>query len=183
MLILKVKGLDKTMKLFKNFHNENPKAIKFAMNGAAGVAQTASLKKTRQAWNIKARDLKRYVKAKKATVNDATYVFEFHSTPINLQEFEGVDEFPNGVRYKIKKKRAWMPKGFIKGSGRNRFVLKRTTDARYPLRPHFSVTPSYMFQQEKGVQEYIKVFYKGKDGTSGGFKYRYLHQLNRLLKK
>ncbi len=182
MLILKAKGLDDLEKMFTNFHQENPKAIKFAMNRAAAVATTASLKKTRDAWNIKARDLKRHVSAKKATVNNATYVFKFKSHAISLFEFGAKDQHPKGVSYKIKKKKAWLPKAFLAGGTRQPFVLARVGKERYPLLPYFSVTPSYMFREEKGVKEFIKVFYKGKGGV-GGFNARYLHELNRLLKK
>lgn len=184
MLKLKVKGIDGLQNMFKDFHQINPRAISLAMNETARTATTASLKKVRKNWNIKAGDLKRYVSAKPANVNNAKYVFKFHSRAINLQEFEGVDENPKGVRYKIQKKRAWMPDAFIKGTGRNKFVLKRTTKDRYPLRPHFSITPSTMFLKEKGEDEFVNVFYrgKGKTGAGEGFQARYFHQLKRLSK-
>lgn len=184
MLTLKVKGLKEAEAMFKDFHKINPRAISLAMNETARVATTASLGKVRRNWNIKARDLKRYVSAERATANKASYVFKFHSRAINLQEFEGVDEYPKGVRYKIQKKRGWLPNAFIKGNGRNKFILQRTGDERYPLLPHFSITPSTMFLKEKGEDEFVQVFYrgKGKSGIGEGFPARYFHQLKRLSK-
>ena len=171
--------------MFHNFHQINPRAISLAMNRTAGVAQTASLKKMRDNWNIKARDLKPYVSSERATANKPVYVFKFHSRAINLKDFEGVDEYPSGVRYKIQKKRAWLPHAFIAGKGRNAFVLQRTTDARKPLLPHFSITPSTMFLKEKADDEFVTVFYKGKGktGVGEGFEARYFHELDRLSKK
>ena len=173
--------------MFKDFHKNNARAISLAMNETAKIAQTASLRKMRKAWNMKASDLKPYVSVERANVNKASYVFKFHSRAINLKDFEGVDEFPKGVRYKIKKDkgRAWLPHAFIAGKGRNAFVLQRVGDARTPLLPHFSITPSSMFLKEKADKEFVTVFYKGKGktGVGEGFEARYFHQLDRLSKK
>lgn len=187
MITLKVNGLTDTLKMFKNFHTVNPRAISLAMNHSARVAETASLKKMRDNWNIRARDLKPYVGSKRATVGDLSYVFKFHSTPINLHEFYAEQE-DTGVAYKLQKRKKRLGSAFIKGSGRNRFVLKRVGKERYPLRPYFTITPSWMFHEEGGEQVFINTFLNGSGkrgvgGSGGGFNKRYLHELNRLLKK
>lgn len=180
-LTLNVDGIEEIAKSFGNFHKENPKAISRAMNKAGAVAETASLRLTRAQWNIRARDLKSYVSRDKATVKNASYVFKFHSTPINLFEFHAKELASGGVSYKIQKKSKKLKSAFIRGKGRNTYVLKRTGKERYPLMPHFSITPSWMFHTEKAEEEYVKVFYQGKGG-SRGFAQTYLDQLDILLK-
>lgn len=166
---------------FKRFHNENPRAISRAMNKASKVARTASLLHTRQAWNLRARDLKNKTKLKPANVNNAEVRFTMHSTPINLFEFKA-QEYTKGVSYKIQKKRKKLGSAFIKGTGRNQLVLKRVGKDRYPLLPHFSITPSYMFSTEKSENVFVDVFFNGKGGTRG-FTQTYLDQLKNLLEK
>ncbi len=187
MVTLKVHGLEELEAKFKGFHKANARAISLAMNHSARVAQTASLKKMRQNWNIRARDLKPYVSSKRATVGNPSYVFKFHSTPINLHEFYAVQE-EQGVAYKLQKKKKRLGSAFIKGSGRNKYVLKRVGKERYPLLPHFTITPSWMFHEEEGEKVFVDTFLngagkRGVGGSGGGFNKRYLHEMNRLLKK
>ena len=182
MLTLKVKGIDPILRRFKNFHRDNPKAVAFAMNKASRVASTASLAKTRSAWNLRARDLKNKTKLIPANVGKSVVIFKMHSTPINLHEFYAKELDSGGVSFKIQKKSKKMRTAFIKGSGRNTFVLKRVGKERYPLLPHFSITPSYMFSQAKAEKEFVTTFFRGKGGARG-FTVEYKAQLERLLKK
>lgn len=181
MITLSTSGGEELYGRFKRFHNENPRAISRAMNKASTVARTASLLHTRQAWNLRARDLKNKTTLKPANVNQAEIRFLMHSTPINLFEFKA-QEYTKGVSYKIQKKRNKLGGAFIKGSGRNQFVLKRVGKDRYPLMPHFSITPSFMFSTEKSEEVFVKTFFDGK-GASRGFTKTYLDQLKNLLEK
>ena len=181
VLIYKVTGIDKILKNFNRFHIEHPKILSRAMNKAGRVATTASLVHVRKSWNLRAGDLKRKVKIKPASVNDTSYVFKMHSTPINLHEFYA-KKINTGVSYKIQKTRKKRQGAFIQGSGRNTYVLKREGKARYPILPHFSVTPSYMFSQEEAEKEFVKAFWFGKGGRRG-FKKEYLSQIRAILIK
>jgi len=183
VFILKVKGIEPLIRKFKNFHRDNPKAVAFSMNKAGGVATTASLLKAKSAWNLRTSDLKKKVKIKRANVGKSVYVFKMHSTPINLNEFYAKELKSGGVSYKIQKKSKKMRNAFIKGkSKRNTFVLTRVGKERFPLLPHFSITPSYMFTQAKAEKEFVTTFFRGKGGKRG-FTVEYKAQLKRLLKK
>lgn len=181
MTHLRVTGLVEIQKKFKNFHMENNKALSLSMNKAHGVAQTASLLVARKRWNIKTGVYKKLAYVKKANVGNARLEFGIISKPINLMHFGAKPLSSGGISYKIEKKSKKMRKAFIGGSGQG-FVLKRKTKERYPLMPHFAITPSWMFHQAKGEEEYKRVFFEGKNGGQG-FNKIYLAQLSRLLKK
>ena len=151
------------------------------MNKAGRVATTASLALTRRLWNLRARDLKKKTKIIPANVGNSVFTFKMHSTPINLHEFHA-SQITTGVSYKIQKKRNKLKSAFIQGKGRNAFVLRREGKDRYPLIPHFSITPSYMFTQAEAEKEFVTTFFRGKGGKRG-FTVEYKAQLDRLLKK
>ena len=177
MLDLKVEGLEELERTFTNFHQQNNKAISRAMNRVASVAQTKALRTVGGRggmWNIKQGDLKRYVNVEKATVAKNVYVFKFHSRGVNLFEFGGVQK-DKGASYKIQKKSKILPSSFIKGSGRNRFILKREGKDRYPLMPYFSITPSTMFLKAEADKTYIDTF-------MSEFNKRYRHELDNIFR-
>jgi len=181
MLTYKVTGVTKLLKKYTKFHQQHPLIISRAMNKAGRVATTASLAKVRKSWNLRAKDLKKKVKITPANVGKSVYTFHMHSTPINLFEFHA-SPIKTGVSYKIQKKRNKLKSAFIQGGGRNKFVLRREGKERYPLIPHFSITPSYMFTQVKAEEEFVKTFWFGKSGRRG-FKKEYLSQIRAILEK
>ena len=182
MVTLKATGIKEIQAKFANFHMENAKALSFAMNKAHSVAQTASLLASRKRWNIKTGVYKKLTYVKKANVNKSRLEFGIISKPINLVHFSAKPLKRGGVSYKIEKGKSKKLGGaFIGGAGQG-FVLKRTTPDRYPLMPHFAISPSWMFHQAKAEDVYIKTFLEGKDGSQG-FNKIYLAQLKRLLKK
>ncbi len=185
MITVDVIGIEEIIKKFKDFHKVNPRAISLAMNHSGRTAQTSALRKMRKAWNIKAKDLKTYVKVTKANVNRPEYTFKFHSRPINLFEFDA-RQLTKKASYKIQKKRKKLENSFIKGHGRNTFVYRRVS--REHIIPYFSITPSTMFKEEHAIKEFVEAFVNGsgKTGVGGegaGFNKRYIHELHRLLKK
>ena len=186
MINISVRGGSEVYERFKRFHNENPRAITRAMNKASKVAQTASLLNTRQAWNLKARDLKNKTTLKPASVNNAMVLFKMHSTPVSLFEFKA-KEYTKGVSYKIQKKRKKLQGNyFLAGTANSRtgdpYVFMRKSKDRDDIMPMFSITPSFMFSTEKSDEVFVKTFFEGK-GASRGFRKTYLDQLKNLLEK
>lgn len=185
MINLKVKGLKELEEKFKNFHQENPRAISRAINKAHGVAQTASLKVARNEWNIKAGVYKKLSYVKKANVNKLNLEFGIISKPINLMHFGAkMTDKTKKVSYKIQKKSKKLDnKHFIAGKGEG-YVFKRKSKDRHDIMPMFSISPSWMAHQASAEDEYIKVFLNGKSGGAGrGFEAIYKQQLKLLLEK
>ncbi len=161
------------------FHKLSPIALSRAMNRSAKVAQTAALRRVRDQWNIKAKDIKKKTKIQRATVTNPVYVFSFKSSPINLIEF-GARQLKKGVSYKIQKERKKLgERSFINKSRGHKYVFVRESKERYPIMPYFSITPSTMFEMSKAQDVFIDTFYNGKGGV-GGFKARYLHEMSYL---
>lgn len=180
---IKIQGLDKLEAKFKDFHVQNPTAISRALNKSHGVAQTASLKVAREAWNIKAGVYKKLSDVKKANVNKLSVEFIIASKPINLMHFGAKELATKKVSYKIQKKSKKLTGNhFIAGKGQG-FVFKRMSKDREDIMPMFSISPSWMAHQAKAEDEYVKVFLNGKSGGKGrGFEKTYKDQLKFLLK-
>ena len=181
-LTYKVHGLDEIIDKFENFHRENPKAMSRAINSAVSVASTASLKKARQGWNIKAKDYKEYIKIDKARVNKMSSQFSLKSGGINLMDF-GAKKLAKqkGITYKIQKKSAKMGDAFIKGNSAKKYVLRREGKERYPIIPYFSISPTWMFHLQDSEKEFIKKFWFGKDKGGRTFEQVYYAHLKNLL--
>ena len=181
-LTYKVHGLDEIIDKFENFHRENPKAMSRAINSSVGVASTASLKEARKDWNIKAKDLKQYIKVDKARVNKMSSQITIKSPGINLHDFGG-DTTSKGkkVTYKIQKKRKKLSGGFIQGNTAKKYILRREGKERYPIKPYFSISPTWMWHQSDGEKEFIKNFWFGKNGAGRTFEQVYYAHLKNLL--
>lgn len=174
---------DLALRSLSRFASKQPQALSRAMNRSASKAETSALRKVREVWNIRAKDLKQSVRRVKSTVSKPSYTFTFTSASIPLLFFtktkDGRSQNEVGVKYKVKKRGGFKTKksAFInKSKSRNRnYVLIRDSADRYPITPLTVVSPTYMFLKEKADDIYIQAFYDH-------FRGRYASELEHLLK-
>jgi hypothetical protein len=191
-MTIKVEGLDKVVTNLDKFVRINPKATKDAMNDTAKKARTASLKLTREKWNIRAKDYKKQAKfIKRARVNDLNTIFTMKTQSIPLMTFAKgyksatTDTGRNrkggaGVRYKLLRKQRGnrvLGKSFVRKSKFNGGRLEVFTHRKSPqgadITAQYAITPTSMFNQD-GLDEFVRVF---KDS----FNQRYIGRVRYLL--
>ncbi len=172
-MTVKFIGLGDVEKNLLKLVKVQPIAISRAMNEAHRTGVKVSTgKKTgvTKDWGIKVADFKRYTWTKKATRASYLTQYAVQSRPINLKDFKA-KENKKGVSYKLKGKQRTMKGAFLaKG-----YFLKRTGKKRMPIIPHFSVTPTSMFQISNGEDLYSDAYMKK-------FEDRYFHYINYLTK-
>lgn len=173
-MLIEIKGIDKVLGMTDS-KNIDTAAVR-AINRTMTVARTASLKHTREEWNVKASTLKSYTKIERASRTNKTATFRIVSNPIPLIEF-AARQTRKGVTYKIKRKagRQLLRHAFLATmrDGR-RGVYKRKTKKRLPIVEQTVITPTSMFGQES--DEVFKKTFEERVNA------RFWHELNRLIR-
>jgi hypothetical protein len=112
----------------------NPKAYKQALNRTVNdigaKMKTYTTKEVRRTYNIKAKDIKRYMKVRRSRYSDMTYQMDIRSSPFNAMRFGA----------KLLKKNGHVSVRIKKANGRK--VLKRA----------FKAKSGAILQREKGTQ-------------------------------
>jgi len=180
-MILKVKGLDKLQLNLTNFGKYGNVAMSNALNKTGAIAKTASLKSVRtgkEAWRIKAGDLKRGATPTRSTALTNTYTFEMSSKSMPLMMFTGKTSYlpsltptgkkrhgGSGVRYRLKGKgsKKALSKSFVMPSlfhnHREEVFTRRKSPKGANITAQYSITPSSMFQQE-GEKVFVDTFFQ-----------------------
>ena len=183
MFTIKIKNIDTIIRNLADFDRFNKRALSSAMNRShtAGVKVATSKQTggTLQPWGIKKSDFKRnYTWKQKATSRKPNTKYAVSSNPINLVDFGAKwnrltpqGKPTKGISYKLKNRRRTMKGSFIaKGMF---FTRKQGTQN---IIPHFSITPTSMFVGNEGVNTYVEKYFDVLNP-------RYLHELDRLIKK
>jgi len=175
-MVLTFKNIKPLIKDLSAFANVHPKALSNAMNRGNTAGRTASLKATdggvRELWfGLPSASLKKMTYSRRASVNKHQTQFVITSRPINLRLFNATQK-KKGVSYKLQRKQKQIKGSFIaKG-----LLLKRKGTQRDDLRAFFSITPSSMFLGVKADEIYEDAYFET-------FNKRYIHEIDRLLKK
>ncbi len=163
-------------------------AARLAMNRASTIARTAAVKKTTTDYNIKKKDVMKYVTLNKATSSRLEVRFHVSASSIPLLDFttrafkalpRQVQRKRKGVRYKVKKvggtkvlAHSFINKSKSRGSN---YVLLREGKSRYPLVPKTVISAATMMRNAKGDEEFVDVFKKV-------FESNFKHEMSRLMK-
>ena len=137
---MKANQIDKTLR----------SAVRSAANKLIRRGRTATSKRVREVYNIKASDLKNYTKVKKATNSNPTAAIIISGRPIPLILFSAKQN-KRGVSVRVKKTTgrkiiqssfiATMPSGKIQ-------VWMRKGAKRLPIKQLLSVSPPKMYEKE-----------------------------------
>jgi len=152
-VIIKIQNAQKMIPAMK-------RGIASAVNKVMRKAYTASSKKVREVYNIKARDLKSKTKFNRAHINKSTSSFSVSGGRLKLLYFQAKDNYPKGVTVKVKKTsgRKRLPDAFIERMPSGHVnVFRRKGKARLPLESLTTVGPVKMYEKEgeKVVEEVI----------------------------
>ena len=191
---IKITGLDELITDINKFAKVNNRALSSAMNRVATTAQKEAVIEVRKTWVILARDMKKAITQKKATVANPTHTLIINSKSIPLIKFmtrQGYLESTTatgrkrkggaGVRYKLSRKARGskaLSKSFIRKSkyngGRLEIFTRRPSPQGANITAQYAITPTSMFNQ-KATDKYIKTFIEA-------FEKRYKHQLDYFMK-
>lgn len=127
-----IKGIGIVEAMFNG--KEITQAVTRSLNRAANAGKVAGTRKIREEYNIKAKDIKKTIKVKKARYGTLEAEIAIESKPIPLKYF-GARQTSKGVTIKIKKKepRKLIKHAFISGYapvkiGKNRYRMKKVKD-------------------------------------------------------
>jgi len=186
MIKLNVKGLDKLITGYDNYTAKSPAIMARAMNRVGNQSWTAASVAIRKEYNIRARDLKKSVKFKRARATHLTHVFTFkaHSIPLlyftATKDERSISEPKKGLRYKVKKKGGTkvLRGSFVNTSKtrKTKYALIRRDKSRYPIIPLTVISPTKMMLATKADDVYKKTFMQE-------FTKRYRHELLWMLGK
>ncbi|WP_108062684.1 phage tail protein [Poseidonibacter lekithochrous] len=126
---IKLNGVDEVLaKLRPDVYK---KALTRTVNDIGSRTKTESVKKIRRAYNIKAKDLKRFMKVKRARYSDTEYVIDVRSSRFNAMRFS-----PR----RLKKK------------GHNSLLIKKE-NGRKVLKRSFTAKNGALLMREKNSQK------------------------------
>jgi hypothetical protein len=181
MIHVTVDGAKDLIEKFNKFERASSKATAASMNQAGTHAVSQSLKNVTNKYTFLQKDFRKSMKINRATMSSLVYQMRISTLPIPLARFSARDRRKRGlgVSFKLLKggKRGVLPKAFMASNARGTHVLMRTTEARYPLIPFASITPTSAFLNTGSDSVFIEAFMRQFDKRYpinlrhfGGFK-------------
>ena len=157
---IKLNGMDGIKKMLDD--EIYAKALGRSLNRTKTKFKSATTKKVRETYNIKAKELKKYIKFKKT--GDLEWRFVVKSSPLGLEKFKP-RQTKSGVSVMVKKgNRIKLAHAFLaKDRNGNIRVFERETKKRMPISRLFSLSVPQMFNEkilEKGFKEAEETFEK-----------------------
>jgi len=157
---LELKGIEKFKELTDN--KLFGKVLGRTLKRTTTKFKTTTVKEVRQTYNIKAKDLKQYIKLKKE--GDLEFRFIVQGKTLGLEKFKP-RQTKSGVTITVKKgQRFKLAHVFLaKDKNGNIRVFERETKKRMPITRLFSLSVPQMFNEkilEKGIKEAEQTFEK-----------------------
>jgi len=136
--------------------------------------KTVTIKEVRKTYNIRAKDLKEYIKLKKT--GDMEYRFNIQGKTLGLEKFKA-RQTKRGVSVMVKRgQRFKLSHAFLaKDSNGNIRVFERETKKRMPITRLFSLSVPQMFNE--------KILKKGMKEANETFEKEFKHNLDYYLGK
>jgi transcriptional regulatory protein LevR len=138
-------------------------ANRSALNKVIAKAKTAASRAVREVYNIKARDLNKEIKIRRATNSNLRAILSLKTRRTSLTKFSPRRVKINkrfGVKVKIKRKEPpKLVKGAFMADVRNKTnIFKRVGKKRFPIKKLFTLSVAEMFEREgeKALQNLIK---------------------------
>lgn len=183
MITVNPEQLERAELLLKNIPNGVEKAVVAALNRAVEGARTEAVKKVRERYYIKAKDVRDAIEIKKATINSLVAVIRASGSPIALSKFRVTPSRPPTKR-RTKPIIVRVVKGGggpIEGAFVARMqsghvgVFRRVTKARLPITELYGPSIPQMLGHES-VAEYIE------EKARERLEERLEHEIDRLLR-
>lgn len=184
MITLDAEHIERAELLLKNIPGGIDKAVVRAINRSVDRAQTATVKKVRDRYYIKAGDVRKTIKVKKANYSDQIAIIRSTGSPVALSKFKITPSKPPQKRTK-KPVRARVVKGEGGELKRRAFVAKmksghigvfeRAGKSRYPINQFYGPSVPQMLGH-KSVVTYVKE--RAKEQLVS----RLDHEIERLLR-
>ena len=138
------------------------KALGRSLNRTKTKFKSSTTRKVRETYNIKAKELKKYIKLKKTGNLEWRFIVE--SSPLGLEKFKA-RQTKSGVSFYVKKGHTVkLRNAFLaKDKNGNIRVFERETKKRLPINRFFTLSPTQMFNEkilEKGFKEAEETFEK-----------------------
>jgi len=177
------KQIERAEILLKDIPNGASKAIVNALNRSVEGARTDAVKKVRERYIIKAKDVRDTIQIKKATYDDLTAIVKASGSPVALSKFKITPSSPPKTRRKkpiiarvTRGGGGPIPGAFVaKMESGHVGVFERVGKARLPIKQLYGPSVPQMLGHES-VTEYVEEQAREK------VEKRLEHEINRLLK-
>ena len=183
MIQIDPKQIERAEILLKDIPNGASKAIVNALNRSVEGARTDAVKKVRERYIIKAKDVRDTIQIKKATYDDLTAIVKASGSPVALSKFKITPSSPPKTRRKkpiiarvTRGGGGPIPGAFVaKMESGHVGVFERVGKARLPIKQLYGPSVPQMLGHES-VTEYVEEQAREK------VEKRLEHEINRLLK-
>ncbi len=184
MITVDESQLKRAEELLKDIPNGVNKAIVNAVNRAAQGARTDAVKKARERYYVKAKDVRKTIELKRATYENQAAIVRAEGSPLALSKFRITPRQPPARRRK-KPVKAKVLRGGGGGEIPGAFVAQmesghigvfvRAGKPRLPIKEKFGPSVPQMLEHES-VTEYVE------ERAREILEQRFEHELNRLLR-
>lgn len=183
MITVDAKQLERAEELLKNIPDGVLKAVVNAINRAAESARTEAVRKVRERYYVKAKDVRETIRIIKATYENQAAVIYAKGSPLTLSKFRITPSKPSTKRRKkpiiarvVRGEGGPIPGAFVARMQSGHIgVFKRAGKTRLPIQELYGPSVPQMLGHES-VTEYVEEKAKEK------LEERLEHEINRLLR-
>lgn len=182
MITISADQIERAEILLKRVPNGAPKAVVAALNRASQGARTDAIKKARERYHIKAKDVRNTMQITKATYNDMTTTIRASGSPIALSRFKISPTKP------VKRRKKPVVARVVRGAGGpivkvfvarvksgHVGVFKRAGKSRLPIKQLYGPSVPQMLGHES-VTKYLE------EKALERLEERFEHEISRLLR-